>query len=98
MRRSRPSGLQLCASTLMGAGIVLLRIAPHPRYVPGSGFHMPPWQVIAGGTMCLLAAGWLLWLRPTPYSGPESQDADSLTTLDLSQTSDAEESPGRINV
>ena len=67
---------------LMVLGVTLVRIGPRP--VPHSGLSMPPWQTLVGFAMCVISAGWGLWLRSSPYSDdPDSTDPDALTTLNL---------------
>jgi hypothetical protein len=83
----RPSGPQFAAWILMGLGVALMRYGRRP-HVPGSGMSLPPWPVIVGGVMCMISAGWHLWLRASPYSGPDSTEPDALTTLDLSNARD----------
>jgi hypothetical protein len=86
----RPSVPQFCASVLMVVGVMLMRSGPPHPYIPGQGMSLPPWQTIAGVVLCLISAGWHIWLRPSPYSGPDSTDPDSLTTLDLDRASDSQ--------
>lgn len=70
----------------MGIGATVFRYGP--PHVPGTGPSMPPWQAVAGCAMCLISAGWTLWLRRSPYNGPDADDPDALTTLDLSNARD----------
>jgi hypothetical protein len=75
----------------MAIGVPMLRSGPRHPYIPGLGLSLPPWQTILGGVLCLVSAGWQLWLRKSPYSGPDSTDPDALTTLDLSKAGDSQE-------
>ena len=72
----------------MAVGVSLLRFGPRHPYIPGLALSLPPWQTMVGVLLCLISAGWHLWLKGSPYSGPDSTDPDTLTTLDLSNPPD----------
>ena len=88
----RLTGSRFGAWILQGLGLLLLRSGRRgmPHLMPDG--YWRGWPGLVGGALCAISAGWLLWLRSSPYSGPDSTEPDALTTLNLDSARDHSES------